>query len=470
MIAAATVSFSTSIFLTNRVQPWAFFASPTRAWEFAFGAIVVLLSGRRLMPLLGWLGLGGIVAVSITFNKTILFPGVAALLPALSTALILHSTARTSNSLLVTALSARPLQEIGKLSYSWYLWHWPVLVFGAAILGRPSLPARAALVAMSLAISIVSFRFLENPIRHHRVLAKRPRYALSMAGLLALFGISMALVWNLVSLRAAEKPEQARFTFARGDGPIVLNTTHCIADYLDTQIKNCSFGDVNSPVTMVLLGDSHAAQWFPAFESIAKKKRWRLFTLTKAACAPVEASYFYPALGRTYVECGQWLKNALHKIEQLRPVLTTVTSSDDYPFDGAEWKESISPVLRSLTKSSQSVLILGDTPKPFFDMPDCLAREKWRPAFISSQTCRFSYPSESAAYESLKLAAAEFSNAIVTDISRSICPAAVCTGEHNDMVIYRDGNHLTASFVNSLQPVIIEQIDKAMNHRLDRSQ
>jgi peptidoglycan/LPS O-acetylase OafA/YrhL len=470
MIAAAAISFSISGFLTNRVQPWAFFTSPTRAWEFAFGAIVVLLSARGSMPLPGWLGLGGIVIASITFNKTVQFPGLAALLPALSTALVLHSTARTGNSILVTALSTRPLQEIGKLSYSWYLWHWPVLVFGAALLRRPSLPARAALVAISLAISIVSYRFFENPIRHHRVLAKRPIYALSMAGLLALFGISMAFVWNLVSLRATEKPEQARFTLARSDGPILLNTTHCMAGYSDTQVKNCSFADVNSPVSMVLLGDSHAAQWFPAFESIAKKKSWRLFTLTKAACAPVEASYFYPALGRTYTECGQWLKNALHKIEQLRPVLTVVTSSDTYSFDDAEWKEAISPVLRSLSKSSQSVLILRDNPKPDFDMPDCLAREKWRPAFISSEPCRFSYTSESDVYESLKLAAGQFSNVIVTDISRSICPAATCTGERDGIVIYSDGNHLTASFVNSLEPAITEQIDKAMNYRVDQSQ
>ena len=190
MATAVVLSFTLSLYLTGVRHSWAYFTSPTRAWEFALGGFVVLLpqagaffwiprngllnrwiSTLQLVVdksagLFGWMGLGGICLAAVAFGKKTLFPGFAVLLPALSTILVLRAgTSRVTNSL-VRVLRVRPLQEIGRLSYSWYLWHWPVLVLGSALVPAPSLSVRAGLVVFSLGLSALSYRLVENPIRN----------------------------------------------------------------------------------------------------------------------------------------------------------------------------------------------------------------------------------------------------------------------------------------------------------------
>ena len=189
MSAAAAASFALSFYLTSRQQPWAYFSSPTRAWEFALGAIFVLLPYKagKEASFVGWVGLAGIGLAAIAFDRTTVFPGLPALLPAISTGLALRGA--EANGLMVRVLSLEPLQKIGRLSYSWYLWHWPVIVFGAAIIAAPSLALRVGLALASLAIAAASFRWVEDPIRHNRGLAKRPMYAFAMAAAIAVVGM-----------------------------------------------------------------------------------------------------------------------------------------------------------------------------------------------------------------------------------------------------------------------------------------
>ena len=155
MMIAAAASFALSLYLTSVRPTAAFFLSPTRAWEFAFGAIGFLLPvnvASAKLPVkmrdsylslinhrvgfAGWVGLAGIILAGIMFDSTTPFPGVAALLPTVSTVLVLRAA---KGSLISRFLSIRPLTEIGRLSYSWYLWHWPVLLLADALSGPFSL-------------------------------------------------------------------------------------------------------------------------------------------------------------------------------------------------------------------------------------------------------------------------------------------------------------------------------------------
>jgi peptidoglycan/LPS O-acetylase OafA/YrhL len=475
MATAVILSFALSLYLTFRKQSWAYFSSPTRAWEFALGGIAVFLPARgghrpfaqNVHALWGWVGIGGICWAAFAFGKHTLFPGTAVVLPAVSSVLVLRAGGIGASNSPVKILSLWPFQRVGQLSYSWYLWHWPVLVMGAALLPEPSLSVRVGLAGLSLGISEVSYRLIENPVRSARTLSASNKYSLAMAGLLAVAGISVSLVWRQTSIRRAQEPAQLRFTIAHNDYAESLLNDKCTADLADIDVRTCTFGAETSPATMLLFGDSHAAQWFPALESISAKSGYRLLTMVKLGCPAAEATVFESLLGRTYTECEKWRKSAIQMIRQIQPALTVVSSTDRYVIGDSEWRNGIDAIVKSLAESSKRVLILRDTPGADFDIPSCLARRQWRPFFVPSSSCEFSSTTKSAVYELQRSAASRYKNVLAADMSLSICPSGTCTGLREGLVMYRDSDHLTASFAKTLENDLLVQIDRVLEMSLN---
>jgi peptidoglycan/LPS O-acetylase OafA/YrhL len=462
MSVVVALSFALSLYLTRVLPSWAYFASPARAWEFGVGALALLLPRKMLFSstsFSGWAGLAGIGIASVSFSRTTSFPGFAALLPALATAIALRCFGNNPELGIVRMLSTRPLQEIGRLSYSWYLWHWPILILGSAILQSPTMVERATLIVLSLGCAVLSFHLVEHPIRSNRKLASRHVYSLAMACIIAIVGISVSLAWRQASFWAAEKTDQVRFTRARKDGPAFT----CPTEYFVTHVPDCSSGVASSSVSVVLLGDSKAAQWFSALEPISETRGWRLEIMAKDGCPMVDADYVSPALGRVYRECAKWRKDALDKIGHMHPLLTVLSSSEAYLFNDAERRDGILTVVTALAESSQHVLIIRDTPRADFDVPTCLARRVWRPAFVSPTSCEVPRPLDSKVYDFQRQAVRAHNNVELLDFSSSICPEGrVCSVERNGEVIYRDSTHLTASFIKSLQGALSQEIDKVL--------
>ena len=165
-----------------------------------------------------------------------------------------------------------------------------------------------------------------------------------------------------------------------------------------------------------------------------------------------------------YGECGEWRRNALEKIRETRPLLTVMASSEDYTFPDAEWRDGISKVVSTLAESSQNVLVLRDNPYADFDVPTCLARRAWRPTFMPSPPCDFRVSFKPNVYGYERLAVLPHPNVTLVDLSSSICPDAVCRVERDGLILFRDSNHLTASFVNTLQERLSEEVDKVLRH------
>ncbi|HWW85849.1 MAG TPA: acyltransferase family protein [Vicinamibacterales bacterium] len=473
MTAAAVVSFAMSDFLTVTHQPWAFFSSPTRAWEFAVGALAMLVSREQVSAnrmsssseLVSWLGLSGLLAATTLFGRTTLFPGNAALLPALSTALILWATTQNPQGSVVRILRTRPLQGIGRLSYSWYLWHWPVIILGSAILVTPSLLARVSLALLSLVPAVISYRLVEDPIRHNRWLTSKNRYSITMAGVLAVFLVGVSVMWTLTSDWASQLASQIRYTSAVSDGPRRLSQRNgCTAEFADVQANPCDFGDEHSPDTLVLIGDSYAAQWFPAFDLIASRRHWHLVTLIKVSCALAEVTPFDERVGRYYTECTEWRQRAIAYIRQNRPALTIMTSLNDYVLGDEEWQAGITKVVDAIASASDSVLILKDTPTGGFDMPSCLARRAWHPSFVPSPSCEFPLndPATSRIFDFQQSAATRHANVVASDVSSRLCPDGVCSGEIEKFLVYRDAHHITASAALWLKPALEAEIERAL--------
>ncbi|CPR08067.1 acyltransferase [Mycobacterium bohemicum DSM 44277] len=186
----AVVSFALSLVATRLAPPVAFFSLPTRAWELAVGGLVALTAGqwRRLPPLsaaiAGWGGLALILLACIRLGRSTPYPGTAALLPVLGAALVIGAGCAAPARGCGRALAVRPMRAIGRVSYSWYLWHWPVLLVAmpaAAWPKQPLWPAIAAIV-LSLGLAVLTLRFIENPLRFAGPVRRSASRSLAVGG------------------------------------------------------------------------------------------------------------------------------------------------------------------------------------------------------------------------------------------------------------------------------------------------
>jgi peptidoglycan/LPS O-acetylase OafA/YrhL len=468
LAAVLAASFACAVVLTGIRQPWAFFLLPGRAWEFALGALGAVVAGgprvRRFSAahaaLAGMALIGVLGGVALAFDAHTRFPGPWAAVPALATLGVLMLGSAWPRGPLVRALAVPPLQTLGRLSYGWYLWHWPVLAFGAALAGPLPLGARITLALAALGLAELSYRWVEHPLRHHPWLAATPR-ALALAGVITLGGLCAGAAWRELALAWGETPEQARFTRARDDLTAVYSSG-CHQGFYAVQVDAaaCAAGPPGAAHTVVLMGDSHAAQWYPAFEALANAHGWRLVPMTKYDCPAVDVPKRSPHLGRRYFECEQWRESALRFLEELRPDLTVLASSSAQPFTPTQWREGTDRVLGRAAGASRAVVVLRDTPHPGFDVPTCLGRRAWASGFVPRPDCAMSGALDAGVpvFETLHEAAAVYRNVYTLDLTDLLCPDGVCVPDPGGRLAYRDADHLRASFARDLAPDVARRL------------
>jgi hypothetical protein len=218
----------------------------------------------------------------------------------------------------------------------------------------------------------------------------------------------------------------------------------------------CAYGAERAR-TIVLFGDSHAGQWFPALERLADARGWRLVPLTKAACAAVDATVWSPVLVRAYTECDQWRSRALTRIAAERPELVIVSNSRAHSLvrDGRPapvaghrgvWRTALQRTLRELRRHAGAVAVIGDTPRPNGDPPACLSRH--HDDTLACTTPRAEALAVDRAAEERGVAAA--SGAAYIDPTAWVCPSEPCPVVLGRILVYRDGNHMTATFAAAL--------------------
>lgn len=464
---------------------WAFFSSPSRGWEFGFGGMAALaplssrrggrdeFSGRWGSPnvgrdLGGWAGLAGILVAGVLFGPRTPFPGFAAVLPVLGTVLVLRSGAFDQASVLVRALSWRPLREFGRLSYSWYLWHWPVFVFAESVYGVLSLPVRVGLILLSLGLAEASFRFVERPVRQSERLGRRPAYGLALLGVLTLVASSVSVVWLVATHRVLDSSVQAPYLAVRDDLPD-LYARGCHADLADRVPRVCRDGSASATVTIALFGDSHAAQWAPALKEIVEQRQWRLLYLTKSSCPGIATITYLDPVGRLYDECEAWRIAAMDSLRKHHPDLVVMAAWASQGITPQEWFGGTVQTLAELSTSTSAILLLRDSPRPGFDVPSCLSRRAWlaqwwKPIRFAATSCNFPagdvYQDEVFAMQ--QRAAQSSAMARAVDLTEWICPENLCRVEQDGVIKFRDHHHLTPSFVRSLEPKLVDLIDAAL--------
>jgi peptidoglycan/LPS O-acetylase OafA/YrhL len=504
------LSLTLNLWFTTVSAPLAYLGSPTRAWQFGLGGLAAVLlpssrpataAGRRsataswrtqqaaprsrrelrtatpvvrdpLPPAAGWLGLGAIAVSTVTFDATTSYPGAAALLPTLGTVAVLVGGAgyRTAAAL----LSHPALRGIGHLSYPWYLWHWPLVVLAEAALGPLSWPLRLLVVLASAGPAWVTSRLVEQPIRSSRVLSRRPALGLQV-GLLAVMvpviGISLtmvgttrALAHDAVLLAAAPATAADPFGAARtpGHGSVRPAPAQARADLPDYPPEcevsvaaltspPCRVGTVGAHV--VLIGDSHAAQWVSVVEAIAAEHGWSTELLLKGGCPLPAVSVSPTQLGRRFTECDTWRENTLRRLaSEPRPTMIFAASLNHYPASAAQVSAGWKRVATRLAAVGVPVVYLVDTPYLRDDVPVCLSGALSHWADCARPRTEVISPDPVTAL----IRSGAVHGITPVDVNPLLCPASgsTCPAVLGSTLLYRDGSHLTDTATRRLQPAV----------------
>jgi peptidoglycan/LPS O-acetylase OafA/YrhL len=236
----------------------------------------------------------------------------------------------------------------------------------------------------------------------------------------------------------------------RGDLPDVYDQG-CVLDPGETQPPNCVYGNPNSATTIAILGDSHAAHWYPALSSIATAHDWRLLFFSKKGCPPSEQQL---RNAQSDHECNPWRDAALAEITAARPNLIILTGYHYATLGGGVgdnlWRDGMTTTLTKLGDLTSHVVILGDTPTENADVPQCLAGHlRSVPACVSPR----SYSVRGPRLEVEAELAAQF-GASTVDTSDWLCTQQACPVIIGDLLVYRDRNHLTPDASLSLAPLL----------------
>ncbi len=518
------VSFALSLIVTYVVPAMAFFSLPTRAWQLAIGGLVALtaLQWQRLSPriaaIAGWTGLGMIILASVWFTSTTPFPGTAALLPTLGALLVIGAGCATPSQGCGQFLGTAPMRAVGRISYSWYLWHWPVLVLAPALLDHPlGLAERIIAALLSAGLAWLTMCYLENPLRFApkiRDSAWRSLGLGAVATVIAVFvGLGLLRVVpaavgtgapaTTVTLSGAAVPvgsAKAAYDTAVGQtfaqvqtalaaslaikavpsnlAPPLDNLAQEQEDYtykgcLRTPYENgqpsCVMGDPASTNTVALIGDSHGAMWTPAFQEIATQRHWRLEMMAKEACPIVEARAggAFGNLVEDLQHCQQWRELIMARLAAEHPKLVVLsvwrgygideTMSGFRGFDSA-WIDGLTQLVRQLRDTGAQVLVLGPIPSPHANVPICVSGH-----LDDATACAID---RSAAVNRSGIAAEAAATAAggghYADLTDLFCTAERCPVIVGNTLVYLDVSHLTLQYSRVLTPAIAALTDRAL--------
>lgn len=477
MFAIGGASLLACTMLTTSAPQMAFYMMPLRAWQFATGALVWLYfnpstngaaddkvprNASKMRRCGGWLGLALIVLVGCWFDANTAYPGWRAWLPTAGAAAVIAAGVSTKLSGVSRLLAWHPLQVIGRISYSWYLWHWPVLLLGGIVIANSDPAWRAGLVALSFLLAMGSYRWVESPIRHQERWIARPGVAVLAALALMVTTNVVCIAWFNVTAAWASNGVQQRYARAHTDGPIIYDMG-CDDWFHSANVRACTFGPSEAKHTAVLMGDSIGAQWFPAIATIFNRPDWRLLVLTKSSCPMVDEPLYDARIGREYVECSIWRKAALKLIASMQPDILFLGSTPTRSFNHEQWVNGTTRVLNIVSRSVEHIYILRGTPTLPFDGPDCLAAQSWLPWLRSKRnSCHASAYSmqNKDVYQWLVQASSGFQNVRVLDLNAAVCPASECDAERDGKIVFRDSQHLTATFSESLSGELARQLNQ----------
>lgn len=462
------LSLTCSIYWTINEPQAAFYLTPSRIWQLSLGGILYIafensslnkkpaLKENILFILLISIGLLLIVGASIVLDRNVSYPGFLALLPSIGAALVISSIYTIANEQ-ASPLAHPALVWIGDRSYSLYLWHWPILSLGFS-LGFQDLLSKLALLLLSLLATMLSFRAIELPFWKGKWSCATPRYMI-LFSLLAMVSVTLALyqTWRHLPKQdvATDVSNQWRI-----DVPIIYKMP-CDAWYSHARVEPCVFGTETANKKVVFIGDSIGAQWFSFILALFPEPYWRTIILTKSSCAIVDEEWFYQRIGKIYQVCTDWRNAVLDMLDKLKPDVLIIGSASTYGFSEIQWVEGSSRILERVSKAANTILLIPGTPSLAFDGPGCVSRNIVEDR-LDASACSTKYQSQQIDMVTgyLSRAAQRFPNVHLLDLNDLVCPMRNCSAiTEEGIVVFRDSQHLTNSFVRSRVPLIRKRLE-----------
>ena len=369
------ITFALGVWLTVLAPIWAFYSLPTRAWELSIGALIALLprlqNQKRVVAIIGLVAL---LVSTFWFSEETAFPGFYALLPVLGTAALLSSIGNWPNPIKWLATNRISLW-LGKISYPLYLWHWPVLVLPIALLSRDLLVwERIVALLITVLLADLTNRFVEEPLRVKDI---SPRRLIQIVGLAMVLSVLLGL-GIMKTTTSSILVDGKQTTLASIEARPITYENGCHLNYHQSISPLCEFGKLDSTKTVVLYGDSHAAQWFPALNKLADEKGFKLISLTKSACPSIAVTR--ASVGAFQMKnCEEWRSSAISRIAVMKPDLVILSSFEHYSPIGDPrkveewWVAGSKKSYQILQPLSPKLIYLLDTPLPDRNIPDCLA-------------------------------------------------------------------------------------------------
>ncbi len=513
------VSFALSLAETTSTPPVAFFSLHTRAWELAAGGLVALttIQWRRLPPLaaaiVGWGGLVLILLACHRLEANTPYPGTAALLPVVGTALVLGAGCATASWGCGRVLALRPVRAVGRVSYSWYLWHWPVLLLAAPLLGRPMGPIDVlAAFLLSFVLAVLTLRFIENPFRYAATVRGSAARSLAVGAAATVIAVCVGVALQIfvptpvgrglaaqtltvnagpapptgrslewyhavveqmftqvqaavaasASLKAVPSNLDPSLTDAVYRKPSTGDLKGCVLNLLEVVQPECATGDTASSTKVALVGDSNAGMWAPAFGEVATQRRWRLELLGKAGCPMLDLPLNIFAM-RTFTECEEWRSRIIARLQSEHPRLVVLGLSRhelgmNFAAYTREWTDSLHRLVHVLRGTGADVLVLGPIPDLHSMVPDCLSVHLDDATACSSpRTTAVNQSGVAAEGAATKTGGGQYA-----DITELFCAVDRCPPIVGNTLVYLDEFHLTSEYSRLLAPVMGALADRAL--------
>jgi peptidoglycan/LPS O-acetylase OafA/YrhL len=486
------VSMALNLSLTASGSTWAFFSLPSRAWEFAVAGLLAALPTPRLLRHVRArtvLAVAGLVVLAVALkvlDDATAYPGLWALLPVTATVLLIMAGdtfgGEAEANVVSRGLSLRPMQWLGRVSYSWYLWHWPAIVLLVVALDRDTTTVRSVAALATLPVAWAAYRWFETPLRFSPLIARSN---------LRTFAFGAVVTVAVVVLAGAVRPDSISRT-NRGDTLTAADfeaapgasleervavtvdelrkhaDEDCPKDALKTDDGDayCVAGDTTSSRTLLLLGDSHAGQWRRPLDQIAKAAHVKLLIRQHNGCPPYAVDVTDPNKPQKVATCRHELERDLPVIDALQPdavLIATWSGNRDHFVDDdgdalsdadqvAAWKAGVTTTWGALTQRGIPFGVILDEPDLPVDPMKCIAKEN------SVEACQGSAASDLAASKPLldaeRQVLATMPDVPFIDLTSVICTDRGCALEMDGTFVYADTHHLTDAFVLKHQDLL----------------
>lgn len=494
VVAVLVPSLSWSILSSAREPASAFFVTTTRLWELAAGALVAVVGTvtfryGSIRVLTKVVGLVLVVGAAMLVDASVAWPGVAALAPIIGTALLVIGGGQ-GNDPIERGLSTALMKKVGAWSYSLYLWHWPPLAILGARWGGLSTAEAVLITLASFVPAVAAYTWVETPLRFRPSLKSSPSLTMSLGSSLTLISIVAGLAMVISVSMSRPVVDSAEPSIAKGAlaitpnadakslleeaetaGSLVPSPATATSDRPDLYDEGCQVsqgdaepvicerGDPAGGSLVMVVGDSKIAQWMPALDTIGKRQGWKILAATKSAC---EFTTAIPSISSgPYSSCKEWNSRVFELVDEMRPDLIVVSQGSKTAWNASTGSEDRDMMIQGMlgaygraTSAGAQIVVFLDNPHPGFVVRDCVAEN---PDNLDACTVPLSEIADNSA-RSVQREVAELGGYPTLDVIDLICPDGVCLPVVGGVLVYRDGSHITVTYVNSMIDVIEQRL------------